>query len=171
MQSKARFRLGVLILLMLWSFVVVPKIYAQNIRARFQYTVKFVCGPGDEVQAVKGFYLTAINIHNPGVRAGDSVRFAKKVAIAFPGEQPGPVSRFRKVTLRPNHALEIDCKDIRTFFPNTPLPEFIKGFVVILSPRPLDVVAVYTAKHLNGEVESIDVEHIPERRVNVTVDP
>jgi hypothetical protein len=40
----------------------------------------------DEVQAVKGFYLTAINVHNPGVRAGDSLSFAKKVAIAFPVE-------------------------------------------------------------------------------------
>ncbi len=170
MQFKTRFRLGFLILLLLWGFVVVPKTYAQNIRARFQYTVKFVCGPGDEVQAVKGLYLTAINVHNPGVRAGDSVRFAKKVAIAFPGEQPGPVSRFRKATLRANHALEIDCRDIRSFF-TIQLPEFIKGFVVILSPKPLDVVAVYTARHSNGEVESIDVEHIPERKVNVTVDP
>jgi hypothetical protein len=170
MQSQTSFRLGFFILLVLWSFVVVPKTYAQNIKAKYQYAVKFVCGPGDEVQAVRGFYLTAINVHNPGVGPNDVVTFAKKVVIALPKEEQGPVSQFRKESLRPNHALEIECEDIRSFF-TIQLPGFIKGFVVILSPKPLDVVAVYTARSSNGEVEGIDVENIPARRVKVMVDP
>ena len=33
--------------------------------AYYQYTVKYVCGEGDDVILVKGAYRTAINIHNP----------------------------------------------------------------------------------------------------------
>jgi hypothetical protein len=33
--------------------------------AYYQYTVKYLCGDGDDVILVKGVYRTAINIHNP----------------------------------------------------------------------------------------------------------
>ena len=33
--------------------------------AYYQYTVKYLCGEGDNVILAKGLYFTAINIHNP----------------------------------------------------------------------------------------------------------
>ncbi len=33
--------------------------------AYFQYTVKYLCGEGDNGILAKGRYFTAINIHNP----------------------------------------------------------------------------------------------------------
>ena len=40
-----------------------------------------------------------------------------------------------------------------------------EGFLVVESTQSLDVVAVYTAGARGAEVASIDVEHVPERRL------
>lgn len=57
------------------------------------------------------------------------------------------------VELGPDWGLEIDCSDIRNVLleqpsrgPGPQAPIFIKGWVVIESPDPLDVVAVYTIR-------------------------
>jgi hypothetical protein len=58
----------------------------------------------------------------------------------------------------------VDCRDITQDFGLT----FIhgaEGFLVIESTDSLDVVAVYTAGKRGGEVESIDVEQVPERKI------
>ncbi len=69
-----------------------------TLRVNFEYAVKFVCGTSteDPLQAVRGFYATAVNVHNPGAIAA---MFAKKVAIAPPFELPGPISKFRLAQL------------------------------------------------------------------------
>jgi hypothetical protein len=64
-----------------------------------------------------GNYWTAINVHNPMY---ETVKFRKKVAIAFPREKPGPISQFFDARLGPDEAFEIDREDI---FEHAPLKE------------------------------------------------
>jgi len=153
------------------------------------YSAKFLCGPalgGEGVQP--GSYSTAINVHNPH---NDTVYLFKKAVIAQREDQPrGRISAFRKVVLRPDEAIEIDCIDIVRFFgaaqetgvtapsqqtqtvlqttavrPVTSAVRFIKGFVVIYATAPLDVVGVYTASTPVGF--SLDIEQIPRSTVGV----
>jgi hypothetical protein len=127
-------------------------------QAAFQYAVKFICGKGDGRVIAPGTYFTAINVHNPG--DGATV-FRKKVAIALPGEKPGPVSRFYDAKLGPDEAFEVDCPDIYRHAPER--AEFLKGFVVIETDVELDVVAVYTAAGASRQVETLEVERVPAR--------
>ena len=106
----------------------------------FQYAVKVVCGKSEGEVVAPGEYWTAVNVHNPTYQ---TIKFRKKIAIALPGEQPGPVTKFFDAKLGPDEALEIDRDDIFRHA-DSPVP-FIKGFVVIQSEVELDVVAVYTA--------------------------
>ena len=114
-------------------------------------------------------------MHNPNLglpRApGDdgTVVFAKKVAFALPWQKAGPVSQFERAILKANHAFEIDCEEIAATYMDSvsrntgtppPFPEFLKGFLVIMSPSELDVTAVYTARPLSTGVSTIDVEVI-----------
>lgn len=123
---------------------------------RYQYAAKFVCGkPGPRVVA-PGEYFSAINVHNPHEWP---VKLRKKVAVALPGEKPGPVSRFVHEELKGDEAFEIDCPDILR---RAGGGEFLKGFVIIESEDELDVVTVYTVA---GESPSIHTERVPYRIV------
>jgi hypothetical protein len=128
-----------------------------------QYAVKFVCGKSAGDVVAPGVYFTAINVHNP---TNEEVRFRKKVAVALPGEQPGPISEFSEAKLAPDQALEIDCPDIfrHASTPEEEPADFLKGFVVIESDVDLDVVAVYTAAGRNEQVVTLDVERVSPRR-------
>jgi len=128
----------------------------------FQYAVKFVCGKSEGRVVAPGRYWTAINVHNPTYTP---VSFRKKIAIALPHEQPGPVSEFFEAKLDRDEALEIDCEDI--FKHANADTDFLKGFVVIQSPVELDVVAVYTAAGANDLVETLHTEHVSPRRLEV----
>ena len=128
---------------------------------RFQYAVKFLCtanipGTSQTTSSVlPGVYTTVINIHNPN---DVTVRFRKKISL--PG--PGQVSNFIGAGLKPDESAKVDCEEITSKFGFT----FIhgaEGFLVIESPRSLDVVAVYTAGQVGGGVESLAVEQIRER--------
>ncbi|MGA9771554.1 MAG: hypothetical protein WBV94_21150 [Blastocatellia bacterium] len=128
----------------------------------FEYAVKFVCGPAPTTGVVApGRYFTAINVHNP---QNQTASFRKKVAVALPKQQPGPVTQFVPATLGPDQAFEIDCADVRDLLGpiNT---AFVKGFVVVQSPVELDIVAVYTASGSTGQVETIHTERVPPRRI------
>ena len=133
--------------------------------ARYQYAAKFVCGPSGEnpLQVVKGTYATAMNVHNPDLH--QNVIFIKKVAVAFPEQKVGPVSWFVKAELGPDQAFEVDCPEMIRMAASmgTPLPLFLKGFFVILTPMPLDVTAVYTARPTDGQVSTMDIEVIQPR--------
>lgn len=130
-----------------------------------QYAVKFVCGkspaPGQQQVVATGTYFTAINVHNP---FNDTAKFRKKIAVALPNEKAGKVSPFFDVVLKGDEALEIDCDDIYKHMHMN--ATFLKGFVVIESKTELDVVAVYTAAGANGQVETMDVERFPPRRMS-----
>lgn len=132
------------------------------------FAVKILCGrvrpaaPGDfplpPELLTPGFYLSAVNIHNPH---NVSVTFAKKAVVTLPERSPlpGTVSRIRKEVLGPDQGMEVDCQDVfglltpppAMFGATTPL---IKGFVVleISADFQLDVVAVNTFKNLEGAV-------------------
>ena len=162
------------------------------------YSAKFLCGPAFGNEGVqRGSYSTAINVHNPH---NGTVYLYKKAVIANREDDPrGKISAFRKVILKPDEAIEIDCVDIDSLLgyqqdltrlsapsqqaatgltalsPETEtglttatmpttirsvdsLIQFLKGFVVIYSTAPLDVVAVYTASNSVGF--SLDVEYL-----------
>ena len=118
----------------------------------YQYPVKFVCGKGDGTILPKGYYHTAINIHNPSYKG---VTFRKKFAVALPGKA-GKVTKFFDVNLGPDEAIEIDSPEIMK---RTGSKDFVKGFAVIESDVYLDVVAVYTAAG-KTEVQSIHTERV-----------
>lgn len=125
----------------------------------FQYAAKFVCGKSAGEVVAPGVYFTAVNVHNPTY---ETIRFRKKIAVALPGEKPGPVSKFFDAKLGPDQALEIDCRDI--FEHADTKADFLKGFVLIESDIELDVVTVYTAGGREGQVETLHTERVPPRR-------
>jgi hypothetical protein len=126
------------------------------------YSVKFLCGKVGSVNVgvEPADYATAINIHN---FHDETVILRKKVVIANrEGEPMGMVSPYTdNVTLGPNMAIEVDCVDICGLL-GLPCGPFRKGFVVIESNKPLNIVAVYTAKtrYWCWGGMSIDVEPI-----------
>jgi hypothetical protein len=133
-------------------------------QAPIQYAVKFVCGVAAPVKGAPpppvapGAYFTAVNVHNPN---NQPLEFRKKFAIALPAERAGRVSPFFGGALKPDEALEIDCPDI---LKHLDTQGFVKGFVVIESPRELDVVAVYTAAASPaGPVVTMEIERVPKR--------
>ncbi len=160
----------------LWSMGIwVSSTAAQNApdRARtLSYTAKVICGtqPDPEnLQLVRGRYLTAVNLYNRGSKA---VKISATVALAHPppGLEAGAVHNIAEAALGPGEALAIDCGDLKAHvfkfgFPDT----YIDGFVVVESTGALSVAAVYSAaplltkdccKDIAGPVASIDVEEI-----------
>jgi hypothetical protein len=143
------------------------------------YSVKFVCGlqlpnpslvPPSEPPVKPGNYATAVNIHN--FHNGQTVTIAKKAVIANPEDQPpGAISPFRKVTLGPDQAVEIDCPDIVSLLANplVGLPPFIKGFVEVISPVPLSVTGVYTAQACDVTTPGVTCQ--PSGAVSIDVVP
>ncbi|MFA5111439.1 MAG: hypothetical protein WC443_08550 [Desulfobaccales bacterium] len=128
----------------------------------FQYAVKFLCTaniPGTSqttTSVLPGVYQTVVNIHNPNDR---TVRLRKKVT------QPGlGISQFIEDQLKPDEAARVDCDQIARDF--GPFIHGVEGFLVIESTHSLDVTAVYTAGKNGGEVESIAVEQIRERKLD-----
>lgn len=133
----------------------------------FQYAVKFLCTanvPGTSqttTSLLPGAYQTVVNIHNPNPK---SAGFRMKLATATSTKvDPPQISKFINDKLQPDQATKVDCSRLGEFG-NQPVHGF-EGFLVIESTHSLDVVAVYTAGKNGGEVESIDVEHIPERKL------
>ena len=134
---------------------------AAAVRYRFQYAAKFLCTasiPGTSqttTALLPGVYQTAVNIHNPNRQ---TAYIRKKLAVAS-----GEISKFVEQKLEPDAATRVDCESIRDF--DIHLIHGFEGFLVVESTASLDVVAVYTAGPRGGEVASIDVEHVPERRL------
>jgi hypothetical protein len=105
-----------------------------------------------------GAYWTAVNVHNPGT---NRIVFQKKFAIALPNEKAGPISETFRAVLGPDEALEIDREDILRHSPMQ--ADFLKGFVLIESHLELDVVAVYTAAPVDGQVQTVELERVAPR--------
>lgn len=150
--------------------------YSDTIKTEYQYAAKVVCSlllPHQDGSLARGTYRTAVNIHNP---TDKKVTIAAKVALATQfGSEAGPfsVTPFKGATLQPDGAAEINCFDIAGYF--CPIDgvcvdfAFLEGFLVVKSPVPLDVVGVYTARHTDGDVESIDVETVKPQQIHDSV--
>ncbi|MEJ2303804.1 MAG: CARDB domain-containing protein [Anaerolineales bacterium] len=126
----------------------------------YRYIVKFVCGKSGGEVVAPGRYYTAINVENPSERVA---RIRKRFSIALPGEMAGPVSEFFLAKLGPYEAMEIDCGDI--FQHTRSRAGFLKGFALIESRTPLEVVAVYTAAGAQEYVETLHIERVAGQRV------
>ena len=145
--------------------------------------VKFVCGDLEESvdRAVGGDYRTSINILNAGTNA---VNYTKKLSLTTPCddevfETPGdilPVPPLSPLSgsLGSMSAFDVDCDEIFDEFlagaecDDGAGLDFVEGFLILESDKPLDVTAVYTAGNTIslgelGEqdgVSSIDVESV-----------
>jgi hypothetical protein len=149
---------------------------SKTIKTEYQYAAKVACSlllPHQDGTLAHGTYRTVINIHNP---TDKKVTIAAKVALATQfGSDPGPfgVTPFKEAVLQPDGAVGVSCFDVAGYF--CPIDgvcvdfAFLEGFLVVKSPVPLDVVGVYTARHTDGEVESIDVETVQPREIRETV--
>jgi len=144
------------------------------------YAAKFLCGQIKEGPVEPGSYTTAINVHNPNPH---TVVIRKKAIVLFTSTEPQPEKERPKppgkpidLELEPDWGFEIDCPDIIDVLiggpPGPATPSFIKGWVVIESPRgePLNVVAVYTVRGMDpdgrpGVDVSIAVDRIPGTQV------
>ena len=126
----------------------------------FQYAVKFICTaniPGTSqtsAAVLPGVYQTAVNIHNPqSIR----VKLRKKIASGL------GISKYFDAILGPDAVQHVNCSQINDF--GIRFIHGFEGFLVIESTHSLDVVAVYTAGATGGQVTSIDVEQIRERKL------
>ena len=133
---------------------------------RFEYAAKFVCGdgrPDQSIPAVPGVYETIVNVHNFQNR---EMPFFKKLALAFPprAQEAGTILPIGIDRLGVDEALKADCDDLRErlFRGDVPGDGFFEGYLVVQSPRRLDVDAVYTAGLQDG-VRSMHVEEVTER--------
>jgi hypothetical protein len=151
------------------------------------WAAKVVCGTqpdGSDLRLARGVYATTVNIHNPGER---EAVLTKELALTFPPEEqrPGEVFFIAEDRLPPGHALEVSCNDLRRrLFPDGFPEPYIEGFVRLRSTTSLDVVAVYSTAALaagggggagggprgTGPHSSIDVERVPERRLDLAAE-
>ena len=129
----------------------------------FRYAAHFICGKVEREsggQYVFGKYATQINMED---WHGKGVKLRKKVALSYPPrrEEQGQASEWiGPETLKPNHAMSVDCEEIigsgkfaSEFFDSLPTlgngeePEFFTGYLIIQSNRSLNVTTVHTAGH------------------------
>ena len=120
-----------------------------TVKGKFQYAVKYVCGPTTVPGGgpVTGHYSTHVNIHNP---VGDTT-FALKVAHGFTNSGPPfppPFSDYQALIYIEDQAGTVKCNDIK--FQLGAVAGFYEGFLVIVTPKELDVTAVYTAEVSQG---------------------
>jgi hypothetical protein len=124
--------------------------------AYYQYSVKYLCGEGDNVILVTGVYRTAINIHNPYDFPQRPVCW--KVLSPAPDGTPTPPGPWQRVELPPDGGMEINCRRISDLAGGIPT-----GFVVIRSLNELDSVAVYTAERPDQPAIQVKIETIAPR--------
>lgn len=128
-----------------------------------EFAVKFVCGqraavtgPTANDAVSPGAYFTAVNIHNAG---RDMARILSRIATTQSAPVAGQLLPGPDLRIPPGHALEVDCAEILRVAERQP---FLKGFLLLRSSAPIDVVAVYTAGR-PSDVQSIDVETVSPR--------
>jgi hypothetical protein len=135
---------------------------SQALCIAYEYAAKFTCGMQAAEPAAplgSGHYATAINIHNPN---DERAHFFKKLAVAYPpaAQKPGAVIPLAVDVLEYDEALKSDCVEILRKIgeaAGTPVP-FAEGFLVVQSPRSLDVSVVYTVTTPQTDVEVVEVK-------------
>jgi hypothetical protein len=120
---------------------------------RYEYVAKFVCGAQPDPQVMRlarGWYSSSINVHNPN---DELVTVFSKLALTHPpsGREGGDVIPIGFNQLTYDQAFAIDCDTIRKEQFNGTFPGTnIEGFVVVQSPRSLDVTGLYSSATLDG---------------------
>ena len=149
-------------------------------RRFFIYNVKFVCGvqknkfENDCEGAIlsRGIYSTEINILNYGVKEITIGKLFTPVVIhnkpiAREPKTMRPVGTDR-VTLAPFHATMDDCCKIVEMLKPAHADELLKiGFVEIVSPVQIEVVAVYTVTDIEQTHPTINVVAVQPRVLSV----
>jgi len=140
-----------------------------HLSSGLQYAAKFVCGKMEEMghgegadrgAVAEGDYHTVINVHNPSQNA---VSIRVKFASTQPDGKAGKISRFAEIRLGPDEVISLGCAQIYELLGAK--PGFVDGFAVIESGVELDVVAVYTAGGEHAQVEALNTERVPVRKV------
>ena len=134
--------------------------------AGFRYVAKVLCTTGfpggpeaPEPSAAAGTYFRDVTVLNP---TAETAEFEYRVSVSGT-----PVSRPVTVELGPDETLSIGCEGLPALF--CPIDNlcfdfvFIPGFLIIRSPVELDVVAIYSAREEEGQVQTLDVEPIEAR--------
>ncbi len=151
---------------------------AKAVKSTYQYAAKLLCSGlgtfGDDFLAT-GTYRTAVNIHNP---TDAEITIAHKVVIASGLDQAAndsSIDVYRSVTFAPQAVASVSCFDIFGFF--CPTPDGIcfdfsalDGYLIINSPVQLDVDAIYTARHQQSEVQTMEVEKVRGRKAEKTIE-
>src|SRR5665647_1156317 len=140
--------------------IMAKEIKRQRNSYKFQYAAKFICtanipGTSQTTDAfVPGSYQTVVNIHNP---QNNAIKVRKKIA------SPIEISEYFGTIMKPDAVERTTCAQLGDF--GVHLIHGFEGFLVIESSHSLDVVAVYTAAGNQGQVSSMDVEQIKERKL------
>lgn len=117
----------------------------------YRYAAKVVCGRQEDDADLRlrpGRYATTVNVFNPDL---ETTRFDKRLAVSYPPDPQlqGDTFELGFDTLDPLRALETNCDTlIREAFGGAAPAPYFEGFVVVTSPRSLDVTAVYTSSGL-----------------------
>ena len=82
------------------------------------------------------------------------------LAVALPELNMGPLNGPVGAELRPNRAMKLDRP---TLYKLAESKDFLKGFALIGSSGPLEIVAVCTRANPDGYGVSIHTERVPER--------
>ena len=133
----------------------------EPMKTTYRYSVKFVCGKSEGKVLSRGHYYTAINVHNPSMQ---TAKIRRKISTALPAETAGHVVDLGVAELHSDKSFEIDCPDIYRLARMSP-GCLLKGFVILESLVPLEVVAVYTASGGDKKVETIHTERVPAFKV------
>ena len=126
----------------------------------YQYATKVICTaniPGTSQTSdglMPGVYETAVNIHNPNEKP---TKVRKKIA------NPGQISEFKNTSIGPDGVERFVCRNIQDF--GITFIHGFEGFLIIESMLSIDVTAVYTAGGRGGEVSTMVVEQIKERKI------
>ena len=129
---------------------------------KHEYAVKVVCGvirSGSGADLLPpGRYFTIVNLHNPSKRR---THFMRKVAQAG-AASPTPISAWETGFLEYDEAVAVPCPLITKQMK----ADWVEGFLVVQSARPIDVVAVYaTSASDGGAVNSFHTERVPARPI------
>ena len=129
---------------------------------KHEYAVKVVCGvirSGSGADRLPpGRYYTAVNIHNPSKRR---THFMRKVAQAGTAS-PTPISAWETGILEYDETVAVLCPHVTKQMQ----ADWVEGFLVVQSSKPVDVVAVYaTSASDGGAVNSFHTERVPGRPI------
>lgn len=138
------------------------RIPAQDRTSGFEYATKFICGAAPPLRSAPGRYFTEVNVHNPGP---ETTRFSYKVALTGRDARGDTITGLATTGLYADQALTIGCREIARMLQALNRPATAEGFLVIIAPSELDVVAVYTAGP--DRVATMDVERVPPRRLTM----